>query len=302
MKLIVFLSILLFSNFGISAILPEIFYAPQSEKEAFCADMNLVTEAYWRKLTSEQIMKLAGGKSEVLQNSYVSLSYLELFRHSSHGPSKFMAYVYANASHHLGRLVRFTKWPENHPLKSTDQNLVKGFALRIAAGTVNHELSSRLMAHSLELYKELSWSLASAALCGPDYTLGLVTDPNLAEAFSAVTDRDFIRPFVTFEQTFLQKNMYSDFLIGNSARAKMLDDMRFISFNGEEHTSFAQWCKSNRCKTSSFDLRNRIEFDVWSIEQEFDFGRGYEERSQKARIEEISRFFLEGLKGASILL
>lgn len=292
MKWIVFLSILLFSRVGISSVLPDIFSAPPSEKEAFCRDLNHDSEAYWRKLMSDQISKLTLGQPEVIQNSYVSLSYLELWHASAHGPSKFMAYVYANASHHLGRLVRFTKWPENHPLRKPDMDLVKGLALRMAAGTVNHELSSRLMIHSLELYKELSWSLASAALCGAEYTLGIVSDGNLAESFSAQNEADFVRPFVTYEQTFLQKHMYSDFLIGNSAKAKMLDEMRFISFNGEEHTSFAQWCREVGCKTSSFDLKNRIKFDVWSIEAELEFGRGSEERVKNARIEAVAKAFL----------
>ncbi len=293
MKLTLIFTILFLSHAALaSRVLPDIFYSSPIEKQAFCDSKDSQSEAFWRTLVEEKITSLINSGPEVVQNSYVSLSYLELFRRSGHEPSSMMGYVYANASHHLGRLVRFSKWPENHPLKKDDQKLVKGLALRVAAGTVNHELSKRLMLHSLRLYKELAWSLAAASLCGSDYTLAIVSDPNLAEAYSAMTTADFIRPFVTFEQTFLQKTMYSDFLIGSSARAKMLDEMRFISFNGEEHTAFAKWCSETNCKTSSFDLKNRIEFDVWSIEGELEIGRGYEERIQNAGVEKVATTFL----------
>lgn len=294
MKLTLALAILLLSHAGIAAsILPDIFYASQREKQALCDSKDSQSEAYWRNLVDKKITSLIQAGPQTVQNSFVSLSYLELFRLSKHEPSTFMSYVYANASHHLGRLVRFTKWPENHPLRKDDQKLVKGLALRVAAGTVNGELSKRLMIHSLRLYKELAWSLASAGLCGQNYALNIVSDDNLRQAYSAVSTADFIRPFVTYEQTFLQKTMYSDFLIGSSARAKMLDEMRFISFNGEEHTAFAKWCEQTNCKMSSFDLRNRIDFDVWSIEAEFDMGRGSEERIQKAGIEKIAIIFVQ---------
>jgi hypothetical protein len=294
MKLSLALFFLILSHAGLAAeVLPDIFYASQREKQALCSSREAQSEAYWRKLVDQKITSLIQDGPQTVQNSFVSLSYLELFRHSSHEGAGFMSYVYANASHHLGRLVRYVKWPENHPLRKDDQKLVKGLALRVAAGTVNQELSKRLMLHSLSLYKELAWSLASASLCGANYTLGIVSDENLRNAFSSVSAADFIRPFVAYEQTFLQKTMYSDFLIGNSARSKMLDEMRFISFNGEEHTAFAKWCEDSNCKTSSFDLKNRIEFDVWSIEDEFDFGRGSEERIKKAKIEEVAAIFLQ---------
>jgi hypothetical protein len=294
MKLTVALFILILSHAGLAAeVLPDIFYASSREKQALCDSSAAHSEAYWRKLVDKKITSLIQDGPQTVQNSFVSLSYLELFRHSSHEGPGFMSYVYANASHHLGRLVRFVKWPENHPLRKDDQKLVKGLALRVAAGTVNQELSKRLMIHSLSLYKELAWSLASASLCGPHYTLGIVSDDNLRDAFSSVSVTDFIRPFVTYEQTYLQKTMYSDFLIGSSARAKMLDEMRFISFNGEEHPAFAKWCEQSNCKTSSFDLKNRIEFDVWSIESEFEFGRGSEERIKNAQIEKVAATFLQ---------
>lgn len=275
-----------------SVVLPDIFYASQREKQALCDSPEAHSEAFWRNLVEAKINSLIQNGPETVQNSFVSLSYLELFRLSRHKPSAFMGYVYSNASHHLGRLVRFTKWPENHPLRKDDQKLVKGLALRVAAGTVNGELSKRLMLHSLRLYKELAWSLASAGLCGSHFTLSIVTDANLQDAFSAISIADFVRPFVTYEQTFLQKTMYSDFLIGSSARAKMLDEMRFISFNGEEHPAFANWCAETNCKTSSFDLENRIEFDVWSIESELEIGRGYEERIKNAGVEKVAASFL----------
>jgi hypothetical protein len=293
MKMITLLTILLVSNAGMTQVLPEIIYASSSEKESFCRNSDHESETYWRKLISDKISGIVQGEDEVIQNSYVSLSYLELFRLSSHDPSKFMGYVYANASDHLGRLVRFTKWPENHPGRDADRKLVKGFALRMAAGTVNHELSKRLMNHSLKLYQELAWSLAAASVCGSDYALRIVQDENLRKAFQAIDPKDFIRPFVTYEQTYLQKTMYSDFLIGSSARAKVLDEMRFISWNGEEHTAFGKWCKDSSCGTTSFDLQNRIEFDVWSIEAEFDSGGDFDQRISNALVESTALIFVK---------
>lgn len=257
------------TNESNAGILPEIFYQNEAEQKSFCENKTFQNELYWRNLVGTQITTQINNRAQVIQNALVSLSYLELFQmNSNYNPARYMGYIYANASHHLGRLIRYNKWPEKHPFAKDDRKLVKGLALRIAAGTASQELSARLMSHSLILYKELSWSLAAASLCGPQYTQSIVQDKNLQEAYKAETIVDFIAPFVTYEQTFLQENMYSDWIIGNAAKSKMLDEMRFISFNGEEHAAFASWCESRTCETSSFDLRNRISYDVYTIKEE----------------------------------
>lgn len=275
-----------------AGILPEIFYRSENDQRAFCDDKSFQNEQFWRKLMDKKVTQEINQRSQVIQNALVSLSYLDLFQiPSQHSPSKFMGYVYANASHHLGRLVRYTRWPDHHPLKKADQKLVKGLALRIAASAASQGLSERLMVHSLDLYKELSWSLASATLCGQQYTLSIVQDQNLKDAFSAESISDFITPFVTYEQTYLQRKMYSDWMIGNAARSKMLDEMRFISFNGQEHLSFADWCDARNCETSSFDLSNRIEYDVFAIKNELEH-ETLKNRAKRARIHSTAEVFL----------
>lgn len=263
------IAIVSWTSESFAGILPDIFYQSETQQKTFCASDAFRNELYWRNLVTAKITKEINNRAEVVQNALVSLSYLELFQvNSRYNPARFMGYVYANASHHLGRLIRYNKWPEKHPLAKDDKKLVKGIALRIAAGTASHELSSRLMSHSLVLYKELSWSLASATLCGPEYALSIVHDQNLVDAYRSESILDFVSSFITYEQTFLQENMYSDFLIGSAARSKILDEMRFISFNGEEHPAFAQWCEAKRCETSSFDLPNRIAYDIHAVREE----------------------------------
>lgn len=265
-----------------AAILPEIFYAGESEQKKFCSESKFQTEEFWRKLMSEKIDLHLEEGNHVLQNSFVTLSYLELFNIPSKSPlSSFMGYVYANGSHHLGRLVRYTKWPSNHPFKKDDQKLVQGLALKLIAQNASHELSRRLMHHSFNLYKTLAWSLASAHLCGKDYTLEIVSDPDLLDAFNSSSSEEFIRSFVTYEQSYLQTTMYSDFLIGTAAKGKVLDEMRFISFNGEKQQSFMEWCKQHSCKTSSFNLENRIEFDTSTIVKELKLTSNRKERLQE---------------------
>lgn len=285
------LSLISFSAY--SGVLPDIFYKSPLAKEAFCKRPEFKTESYWRRLMANKIDALINGGSEAKQNAFVSLSYLQLFETpSQHRAASYMGYVYANASHHLGRLVRFAKWPKNHPLRKSDRELVKGELLRLAADNVSDELSSRLMYHSLDLYKELSWSLASSVLCGQSYALSIVKDKNLIRAYNAKGVTDFIHPFVTYEQTYLQENMYSDFLIGHTAKMKVLDEMRFITFNGEEHESFAAWCNHQKCNTSSYNLRNRIIFDAYSIKKEIVHFNSLRKRAAKAQIVSTARYFI----------
>ncbi len=277
--------------------LPDIFYSSPEEQSLFCRNTENQSEIFWRNLTDDKITELINHNPEIVQNSWVNLSYLELFHLGKNSAAGFMGYVYANGSHHLGRLVRFNMWPKNHPLREKDRALVKGATLRLVAGAASHELSRRLMLHSLRLYKELSWSLAAAVLCGNDYALSIVSDPRLKEAFLARSTAEFIKPFVSYEQSYLQTGMYSDWLIGGSAGAGILDEMRFISFNGEEQISFHDWCKINSCRTTSLDLTNRIEFDSTSILHELHATQGkfvsLNTRVQQAQISETAEYFLQ---------
>jgi len=288
--------LLLFSTHSFAKVLPSIFYADKSTQKEFCADRKYHDQSFWRSLMGNKINELTKDRPASAQNSLVTQSYLEIFRKTPQmNGVKFMAYVYANASHHLGRLVRYNAWPNNHPQKEKDRSFVEGPALRALTRVANSQLAPKLMYHSLELYKELSWSLASASLCGTDYTLDLVRDPNLSNAFKATSIPSFIKSFVAFEQTFLHVTMYQVLEIKIPAMATILDQMRYMTFNGEAHPSFAQWCKVTDCRTSSYDLENRIRFDVWAITNEFNLTRGnsrtLNSRLKNADIEITANFF-----------
>ncbi|MFA5584689.1 MAG: hypothetical protein WDA09_10795 [Bacteriovoracaceae bacterium] len=288
--------LLFFSTQTFAKVLPSIFYADKSTQKEFCADRRYHDQNFWRSLMEKRINELTKGQPASTQNSFVTQSYLEIHRKTPQlNGVKFMGYVYANASHHLGRLVRYNAWPDSHPLKKKDRSFVEGPALRALTRLANSQLSPKLMYHSLELYKELSWSLASASLCGMDYTHEMIRDPNLSNAFKATTIPSFIKSFVAFEQTFLHVTMYQELEIKIPAMATILDQMRYMTFNGETHPSFAQWCKETNCRTSSYDLGNRIHFDVWAITNEYNLTKGnvktLSKRLKNADIEVTANFF-----------
>jgi hypothetical protein len=286
-------------------IFPVLSPARSDAVPEICKRNEFQTEAYWRKRVDDRILYLTRDQPPEAVNAFVTLSYLELFRAPSRSKSaSFMGYVYVNASHHLGRLPRFTLWPPHHPLAGRDRELVKGKALRLLAVTVPRELSSRLMSYSLDLYKELAWSLTAAVSCGNAYARKLVSDENLIAAYGAGTIELFLQHFISFEQTYLQHHMYQDLVIAAAARAKVLDEMRFVSFNGEEHLSFRGWCDGRDCKTSCFDWKNRISFDIDAVERELAVTGGsvkvLETRLKAASVEATARIFVREQKLSTV--
>ncbi len=264
---------------------------------SLCDDPVARTEAFWRRRTEARVAALARDAVPATVNAAVTMSYLALFRTRTRSPAAaFLSYVYANASHHLGRLVRFTTWPAEHPLAARDRELVKGTALRRLAETAPGALSPRLMRYSLDLYKELAWALDAAVTCGDAAARALVPDEHRRSAFAAESVADFLRHFIAFEQTYLQGKMYRDVLIAAAARARVLDEMRFISFDGEEHLSFRAWCDRRDCGTSSYDLANRIAFDVAAVGDELAVTGAtrttLEARLRAARVEATALVFL----------
>src|SRR5690606_25591872 len=139
--------------------------------------------------------------------------------------------------------IRYNKWPENHPLKNWDLSFVEGQHLRGLAQSTNYSLSPMLMKHSVNLYKEIAWPFASASMCGMNYTKAIVKDKNLIKAFASKALSDFVRYYVTYEQTYLQSAMYEEFLIKLSAKSTVLDQMRYMPFNGQKQTNFYEWCE-----------------------------------------------------------
>ncbi len=305
-------------------VLPEIFYAPREQQELHCATPEAQTMEHWSTLMSEKFehelnrVSLQGLKKDVYRNQLVTLSYLALFEQTD----SQMGYVYANASHHLGRLVRDAYWselsnPEARELARVDRALIRGATLGRVADVFPRTLSARLMFHSVQLYKTLSWSLAADAICGRAFVQRLLTEdtctdcevfPGLAtsryphhkkmlkDAYASV---DFTLKFVAFEQSFLQFTMYQDFLVSVAAKARVLDPMRFISFNGEKQLAYDEWCKTTNCKKSSVDLTTRTLFDQTAIAQEWLLTQQelstLGERIEKTRIKDVARVLLEAL-------
>lgn len=293
----ILLASFLFSFHSSAGILPAIFYTSQNTQEDFCRERKYHNEAFWRALTKNKINELTLNRSYAAVNSYISKSYLEIFNKTPKvNGVKYMSYIYSNASHHLGRLVRYHAWPEDHPLKEIDRSFIEGAALRAINQVANAKLSTKLMHYSKDLYQELSWSLTAAGLCGVDYTLDMVKDPYLIKAYRAKTIPEFVEAFVSYEQTYLHYKMYQDLEIKIPAKITVLDNMRYMSFNGEKHPSFAEWCKKRYCGTSSYNLENRIRYDIWAILGEFKTTRAkvptLKTRLQNAKVQETADFFI----------
>ncbi len=300
-------------------ILPSIFYQSRIDQKAFCQTKPSANEIY--KLMKDKleshpnIQNARGLKKDVMRNLLVTWSYAELLRLNQSQDELgaravgVMGHVYSNASHHLGRLVRFRYWdqlsstPSRNTIKLSDRSLVSGGLLGRAVETMPELLSHRLMKHSLDLYETLSWVLGSVMLCGPQYTIELVEEyqcgfwgncdilpglrglgaqleaiEHLKNALKIIQKKRFLRSaqlqewanaFVRFEQFYLQHTMYNQIDVGTSASLGLLDEMRFIPFEGIKSQSFKSWCAAHStCQGSSKNLEQRILFDQSVISQE----------------------------------
>ena len=260
---------------------------------------------------------------DVLKNQLVTQSYLE-FSLRSQGQESSMTYVYANASHHLGRLIRYHYW-ERFPHESIgqeDRSYISGELLGTAVRNVPRFLAKTLMAHSLFLYKTLSWSLGASVICGQDAAARMLKSTTnkqvlsqifphypprkqkelmnrLRKAFTAKTPAEFISGFVAFEQAYLQDTMYAAPEVSLPSSLGILDKMRFIPFNGERGLSYYDWCKALKCRKTSFNLEHRILFDQTVILKEINLTKGdhqlMDERIQRTRLNEVSDFILNNL-------
>lgn len=315
-------------SWGRSEILPDIFKIDAQSRPEFCSSSEASTSSFWfNQMAShiDEMMRLSettGIEKDVLTNQLVTLSYFELSQqHQKH--TRAMGYVYANASHHLGRLIRYHYWQryKDLPIARTDQSLIQGSILESTVRTFPLMLSKRLMTHSLDLYKTLSWSLGASALCGKGLVRDLLEDisseelalvlPGLGKskqeevlkqlkaAFQAKELELFIKHFVAFEQTYLQYTMYAVPEVKIPTALGILDKMRFIPFNGEKSTSFHSWCRSKNCKKTSLDLEQRILFDQTVIQQEILSTQNdpilLQGRIRRSQIQEVASFVLNDL-------
>ncbi|MFP5459537.1 MAG: hypothetical protein ACLGG7_12445, partial [Bacteriovoracia bacterium] len=155
-------------------------------------------------------------------------------------------------------------------------------------------LAARLMDFSLDLYETLTPPLLVMEVCGVSFAQRVFPGTHLQEAFGTRHPLSFMHHFVEYEQTYLQSTMYRQVDIRLLAQQGVLDKMRFIPFNGELTPSFAEWCRAEGCGATSYDLRQRIEFDRWAIEQEWAWAGGefgeLEQRLRASPIEEIQDY------------
>lgn len=302
---------------GHTAILPAIFYSETQGHQELCRSPEAKKSIFWQELMSSHIDELleqaalGGIEHDVFKNQLVTLSYLELSRISKKD-IQTMSYVYANASHHLGRLIRFHYWQRFNdlPLGRKDQTLISGMILGASLRILPLMVSSILMSHSLELYKNLSWSMAASTLCGKPFVQKLLEDylpereqytavKHLKAAFNAFTPEDFIINFVTFEQTYLQSTMYAVPEVRLTTGLGILDKMRFIPFNGKKTLSYFEWCRLKKCKKTSLDLKKRILFDQTVILNELKLTGNdplvFEQRLKKTQLHQVSEFILKDL-------
>lgn len=284
-------------------ILPPIFKASIEDQKVLCSEGKTQNPRFWKAMMSDHIDEkiqssgLDGLDIDIYKNLVVTLSYLEIY-HEGSVRSKAMGYVYANASHHLGRLVRYSYWKKfkDFPLGKQDIALISGDLLGSSLRIIPGPLAHLLMEHSLDLYKNLSWSLGAESVCGRDYVLKMLENnyPLLREAYTATSLTLFMKHFVEYEQTHLNETMYQVPLIRIPAGLGVLDKMRFIPFNGEKQLSFYEWCKETKCKTTSLDLKNRVKFDQLVIEHEvLNYTDEAGERLIRSQIVEVSNFILE---------
>lgn len=324
-----FFALFLGQALATTPVLPEIFSRPRAEQVTHCQAPAAQKITYWSELMSSTFDEhferaaLQGLEADVYRNQLVTLSYRGLFANTTTPETQLMGYVYANASHHLGRLVRDGYWneltsPVARELARADRALIRGATLGRVADVFPRTLSRRLMFHSVQLYKTLSWSLAAGGLCGREFVIKLIDrescqqdcdffpglpqkhyTPHLELLKKAFKTQDFTTAFVAFEQSFLQYTMYQEFLVGNAARAGILDPMRFISFNGEKQLAFDEWCRQTQCKKTSADLAARTLFDQTAIQQEWlrTYGQRttLQQRLEQSRMDEVATVLLEAL-------
>lgn len=304
MPLIIFISALLnLHAFSMNGVLPPVFEASIEEQKELCSEGKTQNPEFWKAMMAGHIdemikaSELDGLYKDIFKNLVVTLSYLEIYREGS-SRTRAMGYVYANASHHLGRLVRYSYWKKfkDFPLGKQDIALISGDLLGTSLRIIPGPLAHLLMDHSLDLYKNLSWSLGAETLCGRDYVLKMFGNnyPLLSKAYTATSLTVFMKHFVEYEQTYLNETMYQVPMIKIPAGLGVLDKMRFIPFNGEKQTSFYDWCKETKCKTTSLDLNNRVKFDQLVIEHELiNYKDEAAERLIGSQIVEVADFILK---------
>lgn len=232
--------------------------------------------------------------SPAVLNAIITQKYASLMQ-SDNERTRLVGYFYHEASFHLGRITRFNKWPFDHPLREQDRSFIKGKRLKLLLNVSPHMISSKLMHYSEKLFYELFWSFHALELCGKSYVISLINDENLKLFHSGPDPKIAFKYFLTYEQTYLQNTLYRDIFVRPIMKAGVVDQMRWISFPDIDGSlNFQSWCSKVNCNTSSFNLKNRILFDLTVLQNELNqiIELGFNERTQKSESLSINQEFL----------
>ena len=261
-------------------ILPKAFYSPEN----ICESEQSLSRNFWYQQISSHFESLLDKRyrntaldyQSMAINQLITESYREFYTSSNDPFIKKMGHVYAHASHHLGRLMRYHPWkevladyPEYQSIYEHEKSLIKGHRLNISLNLFPRFLPNRLINFSYDLFKELSWNLLAGEVCGREHIAKIRPQNSvLNNAYNAEQFESFLKHYIRFEQTYLQQSMYSKFDIRSVARAGVLDKIRFIPFANREQVSYLEWCQEKKCQSSSYHLENRINYDIWAINRE----------------------------------
>lgn len=240
----------------------------------FCQQSKTFKESYWRdvvKINLLQQQTLSGEAllpKEILLNNAITSSYLNFFIKAQSTHSEMMGYIYAHASHHLGRLIRLRHWNQlsrnsraYQEIGVIDKNFIKGERLLFFSQLFPQTLSKLLMHYSYQLYIEIAWPLIASDQCSNERVISISRNENLIRAFQSSDLIEFMEYYILYEQEFLQKTLYANPLMAQIAKAGILDKMRFIPFDDQLNLSFSEWCQQRSCQHTSFDLDLRVQFD-----------------------------------------
>lgn len=234
-------------------------------------------------------------RDEAILNSVITQKYFDLNDGTnSLNRLNLISYIYSHASFHLGRIPRYRFWKRDDEYGTEDKKLIKGRSLRTLL-RLNSTLASRnLMKYSRDLFLELTWSLYALRECGINYVRSIVQDQNLLQFYQANDPKLMMYSFIRYEQTYLQKTLYSNFYLRPMIKTGLIDEMRWIPFAGVEWPSFRKWCQDNHCGSTSYQLENRINFDQQSIGHEIDLLESYglESRWNQSYILFVNNYFL----------
>lgn len=257
---------------------------------------NLEWKNYVRDQLNSKLLNTGLSRNEAVLNALITQSYANLITNDNElNELNLIGYFYSHASFHLGRIARYRYWPKSDQRGIEDKKQITGRTLRRILSINSSFASKKLMHYSENLYYHLAWSLVAYKKCGLKYTLARVQDENLYKFYQSSSWATKLEAFVTYEQSFLQGNLYRDSWVAPLVKARVIDEMRWIPFPGERGQNFKQWCELSKCRKSSYNLALRIQFDTETLlaEREKIENQGFFYRYNSSSVLERNQYFIE---------